>query len=208
MSIKGPDEPHRQQIGGGGEPAQSWSTVVSPGPSPAVQVTMDQMTEQLQTVIDAAERAAAVIRHDAEEQARRHLADAQGKADRLTAERVRLIAQLTDDLLRHAGTVRDQSEHMVDSLELAIRSVTEKLDQENGQPSPPPASPQLEAPGEVVEPEVEVAVPMGFSQDALMEATRLAIAGADREAVAAMLRRDYGIADPAPVVDRVMGPSS
>ena len=87
------------------------------------------MTEQLQTVIDAAERAAEAIRYDAEEQARRHLAEAQRKADRLTAERVGLISELTDDLVRHAANVRDHSEQMVRALEDAINSVTDKLEQ-------------------------------------------------------------------------------
>ena len=90
---------------------------------------MQQMTEQMQTVIEAAERAAEAIRFDAEEQARRHLAEAQRKADRLTAERVGLISELTDDLVRHAANVRDHSEQMVRALEDAINSVTDKLDQ-------------------------------------------------------------------------------
>ena len=59
------------------------------------------MAERLQTVLEAAERAAEAIRYDAEEQARRHLAGAQQRADGLTAERVRLISQLTDDLIEH-----------------------------------------------------------------------------------------------------------
>ena len=64
-------------------------------PSTAAQSTIDQMTDQLQSVIGAAERAAEAIRRDAEEQARLHLAEAQRKADRLTAERVGLISELS-----------------------------------------------------------------------------------------------------------------
>ncbi len=230
MSTEGSNDPYRPQVTGSTDPSGSWSPVVSPGPSPSVQVTMNQMTDQLQTVIDAAERAAAAIRQDAEEQARRHLAEAQQKADRLTAERVRLIAQLTDDLLRHAGTVREQSEVMVDSLETAIRAVTRKLDEPTGAPLQDPATtpgptsnpaPQavIEAmpvpapttspaqPHSMREVEPEPAVPMGFSQDALLQATRLAVSGADRETIEMALRNDYGIDDPTPVVDRVLGPA-
>jgi vacuolar-type H+-ATPase subunit H len=239
MSTEGPNDPYRPQTAAVTEPAQSWSPVVTPGPSPSVQVTMNQMTDQLQTVIDAAERAATAIRQDAEEQARQHLADAQRKADRLTAERVRLIAQLTDDLLRHAGTVREQSEVMVDSLETAIRAVTKKLEEppEAHIPQPAPASqpavatssegvieampqPAFESHHEAAtlpsqplahpmpqpQPQPQPAVPMGFSQDALLQATRLAVSGADRETIAAMLRNDHGVADPTPIVDRVLGP--
>ncbi|MCL4287982.1 MAG: hypothetical protein KJ006_10100, partial [Thermoleophilia bacterium] len=106
-----------------------WTQASWPAPSGSVQSTIDQMTDQLQTVIAAAERAAEAIRRDAEEQARRHLAEAQRKADRLTAERVGLISELTDDLIRHAGNVRDHSEQMVRALEDAISSVTGKLEQ-------------------------------------------------------------------------------
>lgn len=114
------------------------------GPSPGVQATMDQMTERLQTVIDAAERAAEAIRYDAEEQARQHLAEAQRKADRMTAERVGLISNLTDDLIRHAGHVREQSEQMVRSLEQAINAVSGKLEIEIEPVTRPPDPP---APG-------------------------------------------------------------
>jgi hypothetical protein len=106
-----------------------WSQASWPAPSDSVQTTIDQMTDQLQTVIGAAERAAEAIRRDAEEQARRHLAEAQRKADRMTAERVGLISELTDDLIRHAANVRDHSEQMVRALEDAIDSVTGKLEQ-------------------------------------------------------------------------------
>ena len=124
---------------------------IEPAPSPAVQVTMDQMTDRLQTVIDAAERAAEAIRFDAETQARQHLAEAQQKADRLTAERVRLIAELTDDLIDHASVVKQHSEQMVGALEQAIQSVSGRIDEVTGEvtpeapetptetPSPPPA---------------------------------------------------------------------
>ena len=118
------DEPQPPQD----EPLR-WSRGGWPAPSASVQSTIHQMTDQLQTVIEAAERAAEAIRHDAEEQARRHLAEAQRKADRLTAERVGLISELTDDLIRHAANVRDHSEQMVRALEDAISSVTDKLEQ-------------------------------------------------------------------------------
>lgn len=200
---------------------QTWEQEAPLGPSPGVQATMDQMTERMQTVIDAAERAAEAIRLDAEEQARRHLAEARRKADGLTAERVRLISELTDDLIRHAATVRDHSEQMVRALEQAINSVAGKL----GEPAP--ASPwsqepepaerrqtRVPPPSQVPPPAVSASAqpprdPRGPyeppSQDALVHATRLAVAGNDRETIARVLREDYGIAHPDPLVDRVFG---
>ena len=210
--------------------AKPWGR--SAAPSPSVQATMGQMTDQLQTVIDAAERAAEAIRFDAEEQARHHLADAQRKADRLTAERVGLISDLTDDLIRHAGTVRDHSEQMIQALEDAISSVTTKLEQpavtdsfadseDPGQAAidevkralPPASAPA--APASEPAPDASAAAPAQarpaaaapVSEEALLHATRLAVAGNDRATIAAALRDGYGVANPEPLVARVLGES-
>lgn len=234
-------------------PPMRWTAASAHTPSPNVQATMQQMTEQLQTVIDAAERAAEAIRYDAEEQARRHLAEAQRKADRLTAERVGLISELTDDLVRHAANVRDHSEQMVRALEDAINSVTDKLEQPamtdpfpgteipgpslpfgeplDSPPPPPPPAPETRVdagsytdlvggrpplqpavpsdplPAQPPQPPqpAQPAEPAEVPQEALLYATRLAIAGEDRETIANALRSQYGIADPAPIVDRMLG---
>ena len=123
MSAQGPLEQ-------GGGRFDAWPA--GPGPSASVQATMSRMTEQLRTVIDAAERAADAIRLDAERQAQRYLIEAQREADRLTAERVRLISELTDELVRQADTVRDQSERMSQVLDEAIASAAARL----GEPAP------------------------------------------------------------------------
>ena len=216
-------------------PPATWddSGEAAPSPSASVQATMNQMTDRLQTVIDAAERAADAIRHDAEEQARRHLAEAQRKADRMTAERVRMISELTDDLIRHAGAVRDHSEQMVSSLEDAITSVTGKLDEaalaesagaEDGYEAPhlapvpaPSTSPNPAVPEAVADhtppspdppvpaPEIPSTEPAAVSQEAILHATRLAVAGNDREEISRALREEHGVSDPDPIVDRVFG---
>jgi hypothetical protein len=275
-----------------------WTQASWPAPSGSVQSTIDQMTDQLQTVIAAAERAAEAIRRDAEEQARRHLAEAQRKADRLTAERVGLISELTDDLIRHAANVRDHSEQMVRALEDAITSVTDKLEQPGlndhldpartapplplavpatavaAEPAPTPQIPPQPAPAQpaappapaqpAAQPAPEQAPPSGTYTDivgapappppasapaplphppplvepatgppqptpeaaaaaaaaravpadgegpghvaeAIDHARRLADAGSDRETIASVLRQLWGVSDPDPIVDRVLG---
>jgi vacuolar-type H+-ATPase subunit H len=212
----------------------SWGQAQGHIPSANVQATMTQMTTQLQTVIDAAERAAEAIRFDAEEQARHHLAEAQRKADRLTAERVGLISDLTDDLIRHASTVRDHSEQMIRALEDAISSVTTKLEQPaltesldypSSSPSPAASSTSFlgqsslgaAAPASSYRPEPSVYTPPAAdpapayrpaaepapsaapvsttppqpappSEEALLHATRMAVAGNDRDTIARSLR--------------------
>lgn len=179
-----PDSPPGSELRRPAEPHRGWSEGVAATPSPGVQATMHEMSERLQSVIDAAERGAEAIRSDAEERARMHVAAAQRKADRMTAERVRLIAELTDDLITQAGTIRDRSEQMVAALDDAIGSVGG-----NGDSRPTPRRP--------AEP---------TSQEALVHATRLAVAGSDHETIARALRERFGIANPGPIVERVLGP--
>lgn len=133
-------------FGGPGGPPAGWPAGAPGGPSAGARATMAQMTEQLQTVIDAAERAAEAIRLDAEEQARRHLEEAQRRADRLTAERIALISELTDDLIRHATTVRQHSEGMVRALQSAMESVAGRLEVQ--MPAAPPPAGQPPAAGQ------------------------------------------------------------
>ncbi len=205
----------------------SWGQSQGHIPSPNVQATMTQMTSQLQTVIDAAERAAEAIRFDAEEQARHHLAEAQRKADRLTAERVGLISDLTDDLIRHAATVRDHSEQMIRALEDAISSVTTKLEQPaltdslgyaprprsrvrpHSATRPPshrrPPRPYTRRPRRPRSPP-PLRPPPGPRSPRRRCCTPLtAVAGNDRATISAALRDGYGVADPEPLVARVLG---
>jgi hypothetical protein len=156
------------------------------------------MTERLQAVIEAAERAAGAIRYDAEDRARRHLAEAQYRADQLTAERVRAISLLTDDLIEHAALVKRHSEQMVFALEQAVNSVASQLGSA-GSPGAAPAP--LGAPaGSVLADSPEPAPPPAA---ALLRATQLAAAGGSRASIADALRSEFGI-DPGPVLARIL----
>ena len=86
-----------------------------------------EISAQVHSVIAAAERAAEAIREDAEAQALIYLSDAQERAHRLTAERLQLVGELTDDLLAHAGAVREQSATLLATLERAIAVAEARL---------------------------------------------------------------------------------
>lgn len=151
-------------------------------------------TERLRTAIGSVERAAAAIRADAEEQARRHLLEAQEKADRMTADRVRALSELTDDLIEHARIVREHSERMVLALERAISDVNGKLAElgEAGTSSAAPAARDRSGRPDS-QPSAEV----------LLRATRLAMEGEDRDRIAERLRAELGI-DPEPVMRQIL----
>jgi hypothetical protein len=67
-------------------------------------------------------------------------------------------------------------------------------------PPPPPPPPDASPPAVAAAGE-QVAVP----QEAVLHATRMAVAGEDRQRIAESLRDEFGITDPAPILDRVMG---
>ncbi len=86
-----------------------------------------EISDRVHTVIAAAERAADAIRADAEQQARAHIEEASERAAQLTAERLRLIAGLTDELVAQAGTVRHRAEELLAGLDEAIAAVEGQL---------------------------------------------------------------------------------
>jgi cell division septum initiation protein DivIVA len=63
--------------------------------------------ERLAAIVEAAERAATKVIDDAEEQARRHLSEANARADRIVAERLRGLADELDP-----PTVRNGEPHL------------------------------------------------------------------------------------------------
>lgn len=233
---------------------------LSPAPSPSVESTIAQMTEHMQAVIDAAERAATAIRSDAEKEAHRRLAEARREADRLTAARMELITELTEDFARLAEGLRDQSEQMARAVEDVVGDLTAKLSRPTtasfvagngsqrpptGRATPPPASSAggyaysarpLSPPGSpsgqmAFEPRPSspptppwtereparltratapdgpspVVAQTSVSQQAIIHASRLADAGENRETITYALRDLWGIRDPDPIVDRVLG---
>jgi hypothetical protein len=69
------------------------------GERPAADVTeMAAASAKVAAIVEAAERAAVQVIDDAEEQARRHLEEAQAGAGRLAAERLRALADELDPL--------------------------------------------------------------------------------------------------------------
>jgi cell division septum initiation protein DivIVA len=147
-----------------------------------------EISSEVHSVIAAAERAAEAIRADAEAQAHIHLSDAQERANRLTAERLQMIGELTDDLLVHASAVREQSAAMLATLERAIEVAEERLTRT---PALPPAP----------EPDADEPDPA-----AVLRATQLAVAGESRASIAETLAEEFGI-DAEPVLARVLGPA-
>jgi hypothetical protein len=108
---------------------------------------------RIESIIDAAERAAAGIGEDAEERARRYYEDSKRRADEMAAHRAREMSDLTDNLMQRARQVAQQSDQLITALEDAGRRMiggTPGFGSTQAPPqpevAPPPAPPPQAAP--------------------------------------------------------------
>jgi hypothetical protein len=136
--------------------------------------------ERIAAIIDAAEKAAAKVIDDAEEQARHHLEEAQARADRVVAERLRALADELDPL---ASSSRSEQPH--------LRPV-----------EPPPTEPDVDG-----EKEAPSALPgRASSAGARLLATQMAVSGSSREEIESRLRSGFEIEDTSEILDAILGP--
>jgi hypothetical protein len=86
--------------------------------------------ERIQVIIEAAEKAAAGIIEDADAQARRYIDASRQRADALADERVRVMSDLTDTLIRQAELVRRQSDELLAALDSARGELASRIGRE------------------------------------------------------------------------------
>jgi hypothetical protein len=163
--------------------------------------------ERIETIIDAATRAASEIRGEAREEAERHLEEAEREADRLMMRRIGVMSQLTDSLIERAEKVRREVDELARAMEDAMRAVA-------GTMSEPRGAAEADSTAAVTggasasgfeEAEPEPRVPGRVRETPAMRAARMAIGGSRREEIAAALTREYGIRDPDPILNEILG---
>jgi hypothetical protein len=172
--------------------------------------------ERLAAIVEAAERAAVTVIDDAEAQARRHLQQAEAEADRVLADRVAAMTDLTDSLIAQAAAIRDQSKQLLASLAEAKRRIALEGGIEVAAaetPAEPARAPHLSA-VEPVASEPAAAAPTklrpfgaeGAAAGARLLATQMAVSGSSREEIAARLRNGFEIEDTDSILDAILGP--
>ncbi len=202
------------------------ATPSSPGP------LAQSAAERLAIIIDAVEHAAAGVIDDAEAQAKQHLEQARVRADRIAAERIRAITELTDGLIEQAEEVKRQADMLIAAFGDANASV-EPLGDEGanntspGAEAPPQAAPEQgrgseELPPEAgpggPDPQLSHLKPVGTprsgpsrskpprSVGTRLLVTQMAISGSSRGEIEARLRNELGVQDTSQVVDAILGP--
>lgn len=168
---------------------------------------------RIESIFDAAERAAAEIRRDAEERARRYYEESKRRTDEIAAQRAREMTDLADALMQTARRVAQQSDQLRRALEEARRRMDPGLASNEkratvSQPSPlpppdEPSAPLQGAPVPVQQP--ATAAPAGdqVSQEASLLATQMAIAGSRRDEIARRLRDEFGVLDPTAILNEI-----
>ena len=195
---------------------------------PEPQVPVHDAAKYVESIIEAAERAAAQIRDDAESEARRYLEEYKRRVDDLVKERTRA----TDTLVEQAGKAKAQYEKFLDSVNSALdRAPKQTNGTERSERGGDPLAPPVEQPRGMLDrvpglgrgedrtavadarPERDPAPPNnrgvtrgGFRPRAQGNAPRdlaaqMAAAGSSKKAIAERLRDEYGIEDPSDVLD-------
>lgn len=167
---------------------------------------------RIESIFVAAERAAAEIRRDAEQRARRYYEESKRRTDEIAAQRAREMTDLADALMQTARRVAQQSDQLRRTLEEARRrmdpgSASNEKRATVSQPSPPPPdepSAPLQGPTAPVQ-QPATAAPAGeqVSQEASLLATQMAIAGSRRDEIARRLRDEFGVLDPTAILNEI-----
>jgi hypothetical protein len=167
--------------------------------------SISDAADTIEAIIDAAERLASEIRSDAQQEAERFLDDAEREADRLTMRRIGLLSKLSDSVIERTERLRRESDEVVRALEDAMRALAATVGDR------PATNAGGNATGDVTVGDGEVTAggdgEVTGSESATLRAARLAIAGSGRDEISVILGREYGIRNPAPILDQLFGPS-
>ena len=187
----------------------------------------DSTAARLAEIVGEAEKAARRVIDEAEEEARSRLTDAREEADRIVADRLAGLAELTDEIAAQAEALRRQSE----ALQRALAQAKAELGgaEASGGPTPlgrrafdrdddfealKPEGPALSivGPRAVEHPEggepgfngtaEEKPTPAG----ARLLATQMAVSGSSRLEIEERLRNGFAIKDTGAILDAILGP--
>lgn len=177
--------------------------------------SLAETVRRIEGILEEAERAASEIQAEAEAEASRYAEERRREADRLTEERLRLLSGLSSSLLDHARRISQQSEGMSRALEDAVAGREGAGD---GQSAVSAVS-GIEAAAPARAQSAEAGRWAGTSgggvrreaapvrEEALLRATQMAVAGRSRAEIETALGVEFGIADPAAVLDQILGRS-
>ena len=198
-----------------------------PGAEAATPKRGDGPVGRIEEAVTSVERVAETIRREAEDEAKRYLSDRRREADQLLAAQRQDLADLATELEQSAAAMRGEAERSVRAIEGAaarLRRVAEipkgagrtqratrsqrRRSSSSGSEREPAgkqrARTQSRKPAQKSQPRRNPE--QKAKEDAVMlRATELAVAGRPREEIAKALSTEFGIEDPAKILDRILG---
>jgi vacuolar-type H+-ATPase subunit H len=184
----------------------------------------DSTAARLAEIVAAAEEAARQVIDEAEEEARSRIIDAREEADRIVADRLAVLAELTEEISAQADALRRQSEALQRALaearaELGVedspsgstplgrRSLDRDLDPDPGsRRSSGPALTVVASAGE--DRRGAVPEPGDTPAGARLLATQMAVSGSSRAEIEERLRNGFAINDTRAILDAILGPEN
>jgi hypothetical protein len=219
------------EAAGGAEPADEEA---ARGRRSELREWLSEASHRIEEVVDAAERVADAIRADAQREADAYLEERKREADHLAEDRLRALEGIGAPLLERAEGLREALSAASIELDRAIKRIVALNDgpqpmptAEAAEPLVKPArdeAPEVQAsapvraaphpavhPGEAKEAEAQgsdagAAAAGAMQAQAILRATQLAVSGRDKAGIEATLRDEFDLADPAAVVDSILGP--
>lgn len=185
----------------------------------------DSTAARLAEIVAAAEKAAQQVIDEAEEEARSRIVDAREEADRIVADRLAGLAELTDEIAAQADALRRQSE----ALQRALAEAKAELGgaESLGDPAPTgrraadldldsdpePDGRKNAGPALTVVGAADAEKPGAGSQDgspagARLLATQMAVSGSSRKEIEDRLRNGFAIKDTGAILDAILGPEN
>lgn len=184
---------------------------------PSGSVPLADMAGRLQQVFDATDRAVAEIQAEAEAEAARYLEQRKAEADRMADARLREAERVIQERLRKladavAELVRQAERVKIDIEEMAPRLTPEPSTASTGAGEAKPESPEESGASNVT----SIAPPSSSRghgesaalEEAMLRATQMAVAGSTREEIEVVLRDEYRVLAPGPIVDEILGPKA
>jgi vacuolar-type H+-ATPase subunit H len=194
----------------------------------------DSTAARLAEIVAAAEKAAKQVIDEAEEEARSRLIDANEEADRIVADRLAGLAQLTEEISAQAEALRRQSE----ALQQALAEAKAELGGTESLGGSTAMGRRASDPDEDSEPDLDARKPVGPSltvisslagekpkgddqpgfngastesstpAGARLLATQMAVSGSSRLEIEERLRNGFAIKDTRSILDAILGPES
>jgi vacuolar-type H+-ATPase subunit H len=186
----------------------------------------DSTAARLAEIVASAERAARQVIDEAEEEARSRLVDAREEADRIVADRLAGLAELTEEIAAQADALRRQSEALQRALaeakaELGVegapagstplgRRAAERDPGVDSDPGPRrSAGPALTVVASADEERRGAAPePSDTPAGARLLATQMAVSGSSRAEIEERLRTGFAIKDTRAILDAILGPEN